>query len=138
MSEQSGSKLMHLQVPIHNWGQYSEGTEVLVHLTHDGFVSTVNTPEIYRALEMDEAMIEHAEWKAAHAQKEIDAGFSTLHAHSLLGLWGAFECLIEDIFKEAIMLIPASFPPVHSPRSSCRWTFFLGRTASERRRSCWN
>ncbi|ODR24327.1 hypothetical protein BHQ19_16855 [Mycolicibacterium porcinum] len=66
----------------------------------------VRLPELYRPLGMDEDEIRSAEWRAGIAQKEIDAGFPTLHAHSLLGLWGALECLVEDIFRESIKALP--------------------------------
>jgi hypothetical protein len=39
-------------------------------------------------------------------QPEIDDDFPTLHAHSLLGLWGALESLVEDLFMGMLSLKP--------------------------------
>jgi hypothetical protein len=43
------------------------------------------------------------QWKADVAEVEAQAGFPTLHAHALLGLWGAFERLVEDTFVALIV-----------------------------------
>lgn len=120
MGEQSGPKMMHLGDSFNTWVRYCEGTEALVHLTHDGLANTINLPEIYRIIGMEDARITQAEWKAEQAKKEIDAGFATLHAHSLLGLWGALECLIEDIFKASIradmsLLTSSAFSKIKLP-----------------------
>lgn len=91
-----------LSEPLRNWWEYSNSTEDIVHLTHEAFGQVTQTPKLYELLEAPEDDVQRARWKAERAQKEIDAGFSTVHAHSLLGLWGAFECLIEDLFIAAI------------------------------------
>ncbi|MBS4104178.1 hypothetical protein [Tsukamurella paurometabola] len=46
------------------------------------------------------------QWKAERAEKELSAGFPTLHAHALLGLWGAFERFIEDVFVAMVVDSP--------------------------------
>lgn len=98
--------IKHLAGPFSTWTRYSSDTENLVHLTHEGLSRAAELPELYRDLDVDEENLKWVEWKAGVAQKEIDAGFPTLHAHSLLGLWGALECLVEDIFRESIKALP--------------------------------
>jgi hypothetical protein len=41
-------------------------------------------------------------WEADQAKSEIDSGFSTIHAHSLMGQWGSLERFVEDVFKAVI------------------------------------
>ena len=40
------------------------------------------------------------------ARRELDAEFPLLHAQSLVGLWGAFECLVEDVFTSRLAQDP--------------------------------
>ncbi len=77
-----------------------------MHLTHDGFRMSQNTPELYEVLYGDlpdpegkhAFMIQEAKRRASYAKRESQAGFPIVHAHALLGLWGALECFIEDSF----------------------------------------
>jgi hypothetical protein len=96
-----------LQMPLANWSRYAGGTEDLVHITHEGFSRALREPEILRVLQAENPLIERAEWIAARAKPELERGFPTLHAHALLGLYGALECLIEDIFVAVIAAQPA-------------------------------
>jgi hypothetical protein len=73
-----------------------------VHLTHEGLGRALNLPELFTILEMSDERVKQAQFRADRARKEVDAGFPTLHAHSLLGLCGALECLVEDIFIASI------------------------------------
>lgn len=81
------------------WLQYAEAAEDLVHLTHEGLSQALRAPELFRILEMSDAEIKRAKWKAGRARREVDAGFPTLHAHSLLGLCGALECFVERTYS---------------------------------------
>lgn len=61
--------------------------------------------------------------KAADARSEATAGFPNLHAHSLLGLWGAFECFIDDLVvafieTDPIILQGVPFEKVKLPVST--------------------
>ncbi|WP_216911294.1 hypothetical protein [Nocardia noduli] len=96
-----------LKMPLANWGKYTTDTEILVHLTHEGLSRIIDSPEMYRILEFDEMKISQAEQKASYAKNEVEAGFPTLHAHSLLGLWGALECFVEDILRGMIASDPS-------------------------------
>ncbi|HSZ64316.1 MAG TPA: hypothetical protein VK828_21135 [Terriglobales bacterium] len=62
----------------------------------DGRVRKVNT----------ERDLKRAEADAEFAKKEIERGFPLLHAHTLVGLWGAFEAAIEDCVVGMLMNEP--------------------------------
>lgn len=88
------------------WFEYCESTENLIHLAYDSFRHQLRLPHIVDLLQSSrhhkDGDMESALWHAGIAQKEIESGFATLHAHTLLGLWGALECLVEDLFLEVI------------------------------------
>ncbi|ORB46770.1 hypothetical protein BST43_26555 [Mycobacteroides saopaulense] len=92
--------------PYRSWTDYSEGTEDLIHLTHEGYRHLSFYPQIMNLAGLTEEEMSSGKWKASRADKEIEAGFPTLHAHALLGLWGAFERFIEDVFVAAIVDAP--------------------------------
>lgn len=97
---------------LRTWTVYSEQTETLVHLTHEGLAHIQRLPKV------NEILVSHTgdssknevqnqlQWKADRAKMEADAGFPILHAHSLLGLWGALECMIEDLFIASLETRP--------------------------------
>ena len=87
---------------MHTWSSYSESAESLVHLTHEGLDTIRRLPDVMRELKLSDDAIQSANFKAEYAAKEIDSGFAILHAHSLLGLWGAMESLVEDLFLERL------------------------------------
>lgn len=92
---------------VRTWSQYAEYVEDLVHLTHEGYRFLLIEPKQLELLGADEAHLGSAKWKAERAQREVDAGFTMLHAHSLIGLWGAMECLVEDLFLHRLVSDPA-------------------------------
>lgn len=51
--------------------------------------------------------IAEAKERAAFAKRENDEGFPLLCAHSLVGLWGAFEAAIEDFLPAWLVADPA-------------------------------
>lgn len=115
---------------IRAWSQYVEQVESVVHLTHDGFQMTQKTPELYEVLYGDlpdpdgkyALLIQGAKHRASYAKRESQAGFPIVHAHALLGLWGALECLIEDSFlatleSEPSLLAEAPFRKIRLPVS---------------------
>ena len=91
------------------WASYSESTESLVHLSHEGLSHQVSLPAVLRSsgADEDDEALRHAEHCAKYARREVESGFATLHAHALLGLWGALECLVEDLFVAALRREPA-------------------------------
>lgn len=126
------------------WMSYAEGTESLVHLTHEGLARVIQMPEMHRTLEGAlgssdpqeyEAKLARAVWKADQARAEVEAGFPTLHAHSLLGLWGALECFIEDVFLACIdnepgLLASESFAKIKLPVATAFATDHAERDAA--------
>lgn len=101
-TENTASAPSPLLAVFDRWFQYVVSSENLVHLTHEAFRKTLTEPELFRILELDSSKIKRAEWKAEQARREIDAGFPNLHAHALLGLFGALECLVEDLFVASV------------------------------------
>src|ERR1022692_3432671 len=64
--------------------------------------------------------VEEATRRAEFAQKEFDAGFPLLHAHTLVGLWGALEVAIDDLLvgiltNEPTLLQNDSFAKIRVP-----------------------
>ncbi|WP_264026818.1 hypothetical protein [Mycolicibacterium insubricum] len=92
--------------PYKAWQEYSEDTEALIHLTHEGFRHVSLRPQTLHLLGYTDEEIQPDRWKAGKAEGEIRAGFPTLHAHALLGLWGAFERFVEDTFTALIVAQP--------------------------------
>lgn len=89
------------------WSDYSGYVEDSVHLTHEGHAYLALVPEVLAALDSEAQEIERAQFRADRAKREIEDGFWMLHAHSLLGLWSAFETLIGDIFVSRIVENPS-------------------------------
>lgn len=108
---------------VTSWLTYSEGTESLVHLTHEGLSWALALPAAQRESGAPADVIAYADHMAKYARREMDSGFATLHAHSLLGLWGAFECFVEDIFLATLknhpeLLASEAFAKVKLPVAS--------------------
>jgi hypothetical protein len=97
------------------WGEYAEKSEIVVHVTHESFMQVQRLPEILQLLhtalpettEKHEHGLSHAQRVAEYARDEVESGFTFVHAHALLGLWGALECLVEDLFIGALEEDPA-------------------------------
>jgi hypothetical protein len=86
------------------WIDYTVRAESLIQLTYEGFGRIQAIPELLRILAEDPSAedeaerIEAAEEAARVSRAESEEEFPFLHAHSLLGLWGALECMVEDLF----------------------------------------
>lgn len=85
-----------------SWSKNAEYVEDLVHLTHEGHRHLASLPEIFQDI-AGEATLQSMRFKAERAQREIDDDFWMLHAHSLMGLWGSMEVLVEDIFANRLL-----------------------------------
>jgi hypothetical protein len=92
-----GRQLDAVHAAAKRWQDYTEAGENLLHLTHEGLTTALELPELLRATGAEPARVRHAEWKADRARVEVETDFPTLHAHSLLGLFGAFESFVEDV-----------------------------------------
>lgn len=121
-----------LREVIGRWLQYTEAAEDLVHLTHEAFAKTLTEPELFRILDFDSKKIERAEWKAERARREVESGFPNLHAHALLGLFGALECLVEDLFVASIRHNPELLGSDGFARIKLPISAFYGSDAEEK------
>ncbi|BDD84487.1 hypothetical protein TPB0596_42500 [Tsukamurella pulmonis] len=103
-------KARHLHGPFDAWANYLEEAMNLVELTYSGLSSMDFRIELERALDpnVDETTnkFKTLQRRAQDAHREIDAGYPILHAHTLVGLWGSMERLVEDIFIESILNDP--------------------------------
>ena len=90
-----------------NWESYLESTRTLVTLTYDGLNFAQSMPQVSELVGVGEEKSKELKAKALKATEHIEQGFSILHAHSLLGLWGALECFVEDIFKARLLSDPS-------------------------------
>lgn len=87
---------------VSTWTAYWRDAENVIHLTHEAFPYLDVRRKTVEALSPDPAgadahYIARLRWMADQAQLEIEAGFPIVHAHGLLGLWGAFESFVEDL-----------------------------------------
>jgi hypothetical protein len=60
--------------------------------------------------------IAEAQKRAAFAKKEIEEGFPLLCAHSLVGLWGAFEAAVDDFLATWLEAHPSKLTDAESIR----------------------
>jgi hypothetical protein len=88
--------------------EYWHESSRLLHLSMQGIHGLRGRPEIIKLLarvdhtlgtvrEDNPAELEEADAIASWAQKERDNGFPLLHAHTVVGMWGALEAAIEDM-----------------------------------------
>lgn len=93
--------------PLRRFLDYCEESYRLLHLSMRGVSGLRGMPRLVAALkpfETDEddaeprrKSLEDAKQTAEFANKECESGFPLLHAHTLVGIWGAFEAAIEDM-----------------------------------------
>jgi len=95
------------KTPLRSWVEYSHDTRLLVALTKEGLSRVHSMPKLMTILGSEEGDISVAKARADEAAKEIEGNFPKLHAHSLLGLWGAFESMVEDLFIARLSDHPA-------------------------------
>lgn len=106
--------------PIRTWLNYTRDAQSLVDLTYYGLgypekMLKINEildsrPDITGPQDVDiEKVRRLARLKKRRAQADLEAsaGFPTLHAHTILGLWGALECLVSDLSMEVITNSPS-------------------------------
>jgi hypothetical protein len=94
--------------PLEAFLAYIRDSDRLLHVSMRGISALRGMPRIIEVLtevrsgdeprsEKDGSSLEQATADAAFAEKECEAGFPLLHAHTLVGDWGAFEAAIEDM-----------------------------------------
>jgi hypothetical protein len=95
--------------PFHRFLDYLTTEMRLVHLAADGIHQLVKMEGLAAAIygvnvletpqdEVDRHLALTRE-RAELAREEVEADFPLLHAHSLMGAWGALEALIEDVVR---------------------------------------
>jgi hypothetical protein len=80
-------------------------------VNYDLVVSGIKEPS-----EEQNLRIAEAKERAAFAKKEIKEGFPLLCAHSLVGLWGAFEAAVDDFLSIWLEAHPANLTEAGSIR----------------------
>jgi len=99
-----------LQLPSDWFARFSEyavDTIGLMQLTYIGIQQVHRLPQLVDILSPPDERLNETETDAANrerrsenadlANKEIASGFPLLHAHSLMGLWGALEAMVDDL-----------------------------------------
>jgi hypothetical protein len=85
------------RAPFNRFAQYTDETEVLVHLHISAVSRLIGLPDFYKEAFYwpdDHRMVVRATEEAKHAKDEAGKDFPLIHAHALLGLWSALESLI--------------------------------------------
>lgn len=97
--------------PFHAFLAYSEEADRLRHLTIQGIESLSHQGRLAAAVarveafdsgneswsEQDDAHVQKARAIAEMAKEELEGEFPLVNAHTLVGLWGAFEALLDDL-----------------------------------------
>jgi hypothetical protein len=96
--------------PFYRFFDYLETERRLLYLAANGIRGLVGQEKIAEALhsvahltetpeEEAQSRLETARQMAALAKTELDADFPLLHAHSLIGVWGALESLVGEVVR---------------------------------------
>lgn len=104
--------------PLARLGEYITEADRLLTLCMAGFGTLSQMAPLAEALEDLEGLsgdsesregrdMEDIHQRAAFAQAEIDRGFPLLHAHTLVGAWGALESTILDFMVAWLLVNPA-------------------------------
>lgn len=99
---------------------YVEANITLVNLAKSGIGMTLGRADFLKALDgyhevyNPEKRVQQKELEAAHvqaalAQSEIDSDFRLLHAHSLVGIWGAVDAWVDDVVAGWLLNRPDCF-----------------------------
>lgn len=102
--------------------KYVIDASALIALTREGVARIEQLPELLETLhpgegysddpkiiERDRRRLEEAK-KSAEAAKEVQqSDFALLHAHSVMGLWGALEAAVEDLVATRLVRHPELF-----------------------------
>ena len=94
-----------------NLHEYVHDAMELVHQTYEGTASLGAMPRLVEVLHRVESPeikdsahrardVAHAAKGAEYAAKAKTSGFALLHAHTVMGLWGALEAAVEDLALE--------------------------------------
>ena len=118
--------------PLRAYLRYWDESSGLLYMSMQAIGALRGMPRLIKALEAfpsyegQEATskvhltLEEATRHAEFAEKEVDEGFPLLHAHTLVGLWGALEVAIDDLLvgilaNEPTLLQNDSFGKIRVP-----------------------
>lgn len=114
----SRAAFKHVLEPAGFFLRYAEESRELIELSVRGTTLLVRQPTLtkalldlseYRAGEPDperQAILDTAQRLADLATREIDRDFPLLHAHAIVGIWGALESWIDEMCCRWITLFP--------------------------------
>ena len=112
--------------PLRRFMDYARESERLLHISMRGLSMVQRAPQLLQALAKVEPILDHdvpadkqaakaletqrslelAKTDAEFADIEEKSGFPLLHAHTLVGLWGALEAAIEDMMVGILLNEP--------------------------------
>lgn len=92
--------------PFRTFLRYCEDSNNLLDLTYSGARLVASEPDLLKAIydpslpnsgDLNSDRMERSEKSAEVAKSEMERDFPLLHAHTLMGIWGALEALVEDV-----------------------------------------
>jgi hypothetical protein len=106
--------------PVDRFIEYAQESERLLTLSMGAISKLIAMPDLLRILrnaiktaephreddDESRSSLERVEANAAFAKKEQENDFPLLHAHTVVGLWGAAEASIEDLLVGLLMNEP--------------------------------
>ncbi|WP_392751145.1 hypothetical protein [Streptomyces sp. LN590] len=90
------------KAPFVRFVTYLEDAERLVQLAYTGAKAILSIHKLFDLVEEDGDSSDERvkrERQVTLAQTEISSDFKLLHGHSIVGIWGALESLIEDVVE---------------------------------------
>ncbi len=113
----------YVSTPLQGFIDYTKESTRLLHMSMQGMSMITKLPQAVKVLEKtdhaaytpEEALkrkeqygreLEAIEAQAEFADRELKHGFPLLHAHTLVGLWGALEAALEDLVVGMLMNEP--------------------------------
>ncbi|MFD8667787.1 hypothetical protein ACFV1U_20630 [Streptomyces microflavus] len=125
--------------PFRLFLSHMEDSERLTSLTYRGINGVVALLDIGEILKEGQDG-EDSERSARSLQlkdlsnSEITSDFPLLHAHSIMGEWGAMECLIEDLVEAWVVFRPETLERTHFARVRVPLATILGMSEVDRSR----
>ncbi|MGY1776909.1 hypothetical protein ACI8AV_13715 [Geodermatophilus sp. SYSU D00804] len=150
MAQEDGDKehpgMQRIRNALSDFLRYAADTMSLIDLTEGGARALLG----YRSINLhikdllsdqeskwtadDAARLERAERSAQLAESEIERGFPLLHNHSLMGLWGALEVMVEDVSANWLDVHPETMTSEHFPKIQVELNKFLALDPLEQKR----
>ena len=112
------SQMRWARVPFDHFIQFVQETHRILLMSMRGISGLQAMPGLIRALAPVEACardqqveshnddLEEATQMAAFAKAEAESGFPLVHAHAIVGMWGALEALIDEVVSCWLVHVP--------------------------------